>query len=150
MQGKDKTPEDFLYSYLPYLMARASFLVSAQFHGQLAGAGLSVPFWRVLATLAGRGPLPVGALAKITLYKQPTLTKILDRMIELGLVVRIDCRDDRRRVDISVTAAGRRLVEGLMVQAKAHESQVLSSYSEADAATLKNVLRDLIERLDPS
>jgi DNA-binding MarR family transcriptional regulator len=140
----------FLENYLPYLMARASFLVSDQFHRQLEKSGVSVPFWRVLAALLDHPLLSVGELAKITLYKQPTLTKILDRMIELGLVRRMNCEKDRRRVDVSITDAGRHLVKGLVDQALMHEKQVLSAFSDADAATLRHVLRDLIECLDPA
>lgn len=150
MKDKVKSQIMFLDGYLPYLMSRASFLVSNQFHRQLEQAGVPVSFWRVLAALSDQPSLSVGELAKFVLFKQPTLTKILDRMIDLGLVQRMDCEKDRRRVDVSITEAGRQLVDGLVVQALAHEKQVLSSYSEADAATLKHVLGDLIERLDPS
>lgn len=150
MSDKDEAQNGFLEGYLPYLMARASFLVSDQFHRQLEKSGVSVPFWRVLAALSGHRSLSVGKLARMVLYKQPTLTKILDRMIELGLVARMNCETDRRRVDVSITAAGRRLVEGLIAQALAHERQVLASYSPSDAATLKHVLRGLIQRLDHS
>lgn len=138
-----------LDDYLAYLMARASFLVSQQFHKQIEQAGVSVPFWRVLLALSDNGELSVGELAKIVLYKQPTLTKIIDRMLELELVARLHSEQDRRRVEVKITQAGRDLVKDLMVAAKVHERQVLESYSAAEEATLKHMLRTLINRLDP-
>lgn len=138
-----------LDNYLPYLMARASFLVSQQFHKQIEQAGVSVPFWRVLLALSDKDGLSVGELAKIVLYKQPTLTKIIDRMLELELVARLNSEQDRRRVEVRITQAGRDLVKDLVAAARAHERQVLESYSTDEEATLKHMLRALITRLDP-
>ena len=45
----------FVDDYLLYLMARASHLISSEFHEQLRRRGVSVPVWRVLACLVGSG-----------------------------------------------------------------------------------------------
>jgi DNA-binding MarR family transcriptional regulator len=148
LDSPESAQDNFLDDYLSYLLAQASFLVSNQFHRELERSNISVPFWRVLAAVSDRESLSVGALAKMAFYKQPTLTKIIDRMIEAGLVKRLEYAKDRRRVDIAITDAGRALFKVLMLRAKEHEGQVLASYSATDAATLKHVLRDLIKRLD--
>ncbi|MFC7542899.1 hypothetical protein ACFQU2_30300 [Siccirubricoccus deserti] len=43
----------FIDDYLLYLMARASHVVSDEFHEQLRRRRISVPVWRVLASLVG-------------------------------------------------------------------------------------------------
>src|SRR5690606_15491283 len=48
--GPEAMPR-FVDDYLSYLLARASHQVSRAFHAQLKPYGLSVPQWRVLATL---------------------------------------------------------------------------------------------------
>lgn len=122
-------------------------MVSAQFHDQLAKLGTPAPVWRILATLSDRENLSIGDLAAIVLLKQPTLSKILDRMIEQGLVSRTPSRDDRRRVHVAITATGRILVEDLLVRAQAHEAEALAGYAAADVDALKQLLRSLIDRL---
>jgi len=134
-------------SYLAYLLARASHLLSAQFHGQLAAAGIQVPTWRVLSSLYDRDGMTVGALADIVLLKQPTLSKAVDRMIKDGLVVRQSSEGDRRQVRVTITPKGRALVRNLIGQALAHEKEVLAGYSAADEALLKTMLQSLISRL---
>ena len=138
----------FIDDYLLYLLARASHVASAQFHDRLAERGVAVPVWRVLAVLAGTDGLTVGDLAKGVLYKQPTLTKVVDRMAADGLVERVPGEGDRRRVLVRSTAKGDALVAGLLTEAKEHERSILAAYAPAEARTLKQVLRTLIDRND--
>jgi DNA-binding MarR family transcriptional regulator len=135
----------FVDDYLSYLLARASLLVSSQFHRRVEENGLTVPVWRVLATLSGDDGLSVSRLAEIVLEKQPTLTKIIDRMEAEGLVKRREDDDDRRQTRICITARGRRMVTPLLRQAKRHERDVLEDYSSDDAQRLKTMLRGLIK-----
>src|ERR1041385_8124206 len=95
-----EAPRRFIDDYLSYLLARASHLVSRQFHAQLKPRGMPVPVWRgrVRGSLSDGDGLPVTELAKITLFKQPTLTKVIDRMSKQGLVERRASERDRRKV----------------------------------------------------
>ncbi|MDR3380693.1 MarR family winged helix-turn-helix transcriptional regulator [Cupriavidus basilensis] len=137
-------PDAFVDGYLPYLLARASHLVSGEFHRQVEAAGLSVPEWRVLATLADRPDCTIGALADITLTKQPTLTKLIDRMAADGLVTRRNGALDRRHALVSITARGRGRARALLDRAAAHEQQVLDDFGVAQGNQLKDTLRRLI------
>src|SRR4051794_41972219 len=86
----------FIDDYLLYLLARASHLISAEFHEQLRRRGISVPVWRVLASLVGSAGETVTGLAETCLLQQPTMTKLLDRMVRDGLVKRSQDTRDRR------------------------------------------------------
>lgn len=145
----DRPPDRFIDDYLAYLLARASHLVSRRFHEALAAKGIGVPDWRVLASLCDGDKVSLGALARVTLFKQPTLTKIIDRMELDGTVRRRPSLDDRRKVLIEITEEGRTLVAQLLKEAKAQETDVLADYSGDRQALLKATLRDLIDRLDP-
>ena len=142
----DEAPQRFIDDYLSYLLARASHLVSRQFHAQLKPHGMAVPVWRVLSTLSDGDGLPVTELAKITLFKQPTLTKVIDRMSTQGLVERRASERDRRKVLVYITAKGRALIADLLVRAKQHERDVLAGHSDAEIERLKGALHTLIQR----
>lgn len=146
-QEADIGASHFTDDYLAYLLARASHLVSAQFHAQLAAAGMSAPAWRILASLSDRPSLTIGELAELVILKQPTLSKILDRMIEEKLVARVPARDDRRRVNVSITPTGRQRVEDLLRRAKEHEAEALRGYAAGEIESLKSMLRGMIMRL---
>lgn len=142
----DSAQRRFIDDYLSYLLARASHLVSRQFHAQLKPAGMPVPVWRVLSTLSDGDGLPVTDLAKVTLFKQPTLTKVIDRMARTGLVERRPSDRDRRKVLIYITPLGRGLVAELLERAKEHEREVLGDHSDAEIEQLKAALHSLIAR----
>jgi len=78
----------FVNDYLPALLAQASELISAEFHLVARKHGFSVTEWRVMATLAGGTPMSIGQLAQVTVTKQPTVTRLLDRMESNGHVKR--------------------------------------------------------------
>jgi flavin reductase (DIM6/NTAB) family NADH-FMN oxidoreductase RutF/DNA-binding MarR family transcriptional regulator len=135
----------FARNYLAYLLARASFIVSSEFHATLKDWDLSVPEWRVLACLMDVEGLSVGELAAMALMRQPGLTKVLDRMERDKLVKRQSPAGDRRRVTIHLTAKGRARVTPALAAAKAHEAELLKQFSDDERATIKYALDLLID-----
>ena len=110
--------ERFVDDYLLYLLARASSEVSAQFHTRLKQHGLQVPEWRVLASLSDGDGMTVGELAARALQRQPTMTKIINRMEISGLIERRQGASDRRQVRIHITPEGRRRIDRALADAK--------------------------------
>jgi DNA-binding MarR family transcriptional regulator len=138
------TPRGFVDDYLAYLLARASHLMSSEFHAVVAAKGLSLMEWRVMASLSGKDALSVGELADIVLAKQPTVTKLVGRMAQSGWVQRWDAPHDKRQSLVRLTPAGQRKVRPLLAQARAHESQVMADFQPQAVDQLKQVLERLI------
>ena len=135
----------FVDDYLPALLARASHLISGEFHRVVNARGFSVSEWRVLATLAGGQPMSIGQLAELAVIKQPTVTRLLDRMEASGHVKRLAHDADRRVTLVTITPAGSKLVAGLIPMARQHERRVLEPFGAKRAAELKSTLIQLIE-----
>jgi len=142
----DASPPRFVDDYLLYLMARVSHLISAEFHEQLRRRGISVPVWRVLASLVGSSGETVTGLAESCLLQQPTMTKLLDRMVRDGLVKRTQDTRDRRVVRVALTTRGEMMATDLVQAAKVHEAEVLARHPEAEAMAIKTLLRAIIAR----
>jgi DNA-binding MarR family transcriptional regulator len=135
----------FVDDYLPALLAQASQLISAEFHRIVSANGFTVSEWRVLATLAGSEPISIGRLAATTTIKQPTVTRLLDRMAAKGQVERLENDGDRRITLVGITPAGSRMVSKLIPLARAHEQRVLEPFGLQRAEDLKSTLRSIIE-----
>lgn len=133
----------FVDGYLGYLLGQANHALYKDFDARVRAAGLTSIEWRVLATLHDGEPLTVSQLAQDVLSKQPTVTKLVQRMASQGWVVLQACPSDQRRTLVAATAAGRRLVKPLVEEAKQHEARVLRSLG----ATEKVALRKLLEKL---
>ena len=136
--------ERFVDGYLPALLAQASHRISDEFHQVARAAGVPVPEWRILATLWGGQPLPVGQLAATVVAPQPTVTRQLDRMVAKGLVERAAHDSDRRLALVRITPQGRALAASLVRRARAHERRVLAPLGSQQAESLKRMLRELI------
>src|SRR4051812_33185278 len=138
-------PMTFVDGYLAALLAQASHLISSEFHEVVRAHGLLVSEWRVLASLAGGEPISIGRLAQVAVMKQPTVTRMLDRMEAKGQVERLAPDADRRVVPVRITAAGATMVARLIALARDHEARVLEPFGLARAEELKATLRRIIE-----
>lgn len=145
MLPDNETELSFVDDYLPALLAQASELISGEFHQVVQTVGFSVTEWRVLATLTSKPGLSIGGLAEITLSKQPTITRLLDRMEAKGYVERYAHDSDRRITMVRITDEGRTIVADLIERAKEHELRVLQPFGLKRAESLKLMLRRIIE-----
>jgi len=130
--------------YLPYLVARASHVILHDFHALLKPARMRVPEWRVLATLSSGEGYTVGALARATLFKQPTLSKLLNRLERRGLVRRAAGGMDLRHSLVELTSKGRRRIRPVVSQARKHEKTVLKNHKVKDIRSFRRILKVFI------
>jgi DNA-binding MarR family transcriptional regulator len=140
-----KSNSHFVDDYLPALLAQAHHLVAGEFHAVANEHGFTPSEWRVFATLAGGEPMSIGRLAGIAVMKQPTLTRLLDRMEAAGHVQRIAHDGDRRVTLVTITPQGKRVASELVPLAREHERRVLEPFGAKRAAELKQTLSQLIE-----
>ncbi|ARP93801.1 MarR family winged helix-turn-helix transcriptional regulator [Bordetella genomosp. 13] len=142
--GPPEPSTRFVDNYLAYLLAQASHRISAEFHRQAKAAGLSVTEWRVLASLEGSPGETIGSLAALALTKQPTLSKVVQRLEAEGLLARTGVRSDRRQTRVRITSKGHSLVGRLCEDALAHQEAVLRPFGHERAAQLMEMLRALM------
>jgi DNA-binding MarR family transcriptional regulator len=111
------------------------------------------PGWHdVLATLRRSGPsyrLRPSEFADALMLTSSGTTKRLDRLEQAGLIARAPDPDDRRGTLITLTAAGRSLIDKLTEAHLANERRLLASLSEADRRRLADLLRRLQLGLPP-
>ena len=74
-------------------------------------AGISGPRLSALSVLVFAGPQSLAALAAAEQVSPPTMSRIVEALAKRGLVTREGDPDNRRRVVIAATDAGRALLE---------------------------------------
>jgi DNA-binding MarR family transcriptional regulator len=100
---------------------------------------------RVLEVLAAREALPMGELATSALVEPTTLTKMIDRMVADGMVMRTMDPQDRRRVLVMLAPAGWVAYERLSQLTTSQESRIKKRLPKAKLAELRTLLRGLTE-----
>ncbi|MEX2453875.1 MAG: MarR family winged helix-turn-helix transcriptional regulator [Rhodospirillaceae bacterium] len=137
-----------LATYLPYLVNRLGQRFVAEIAPALAGSGIDVQTWRVLIALYQQGDRPVGALADLTSINISTLSRLIGRMEAKALVERRRGSDDARSVIVGLTPEGRAATERILPRAAALESEATADFTEAELATLRQLLVKLYAGLD--
>lgn len=114
------------------LLSMAARLVEGAWTDRLAAQGLTHAGLMAMHELQSHGTLPVQELASRSQVTPQTMTRTLDRLERDGLVTRHRAVDDRRRVDVSVTPAGRQAYSGAVDMAAA-EPELLGDVVDLDA-----------------
>lgn len=136
----------FVDDYLPRLLLHAQHTISDDFYTLVRKHGLSVLEWRVLAALADGDAFSIGQLANLTFAKQPTITRLLDRLEARGHVKRLAAEADRRVTLVRARPEGIAAISRLLTLAREHERRMLEMFGVRAVATLKSELRKIIEQ----
>ncbi len=96
---------------------------------------LSLPQYRVLALL-NEGSDVASALAERLAVRPPSVTSVVDGLVARGLVDRVPRQDDRRRVTLTLTAEGVRLLAEADAAADARVAEIAASLGPDRAAQL--------------
>ncbi len=91
-----------LRQFLPFLMARVGALMALSIAPHLEAAGITLQMWRVLMVIHFSGPMTLIEVSRITGVKTSTLSRLVGRMIDKGLVTRERSQADARTVRISM------------------------------------------------
>lgn len=86
----------------------------------------------ILAHLVSFAPSTIGELHKALAHRRSTLTSILDRLFERGLIVRETDSADRRSFVITLTAAGKKTGKAVYESLRDLESGVLKNHTRKE------------------
>jgi DNA-binding MarR family transcriptional regulator len=114
----------------------------------LRAEDISPEQWRVLNLLVDRAGHPMNEIAGYAMVPAPTLTKIVDRLIDRALVYRRVDSADRRRVLVFLSDRGADMHELLGRQVELAERELTRTLGEQDASQLAELLGRLLDRVD--
>ena len=114
---------------------------------QEAGAQLSPSQTAALATIERHGPLTPSELAERERVQRPTVTRVLARLEEAGLVERAADPADRRCSLVSISADGSELLDALRARKDAFLSRRIDALDAADREVLERAAAILEQML---
>jgi DNA-binding MarR family transcriptional regulator len=141
--GRDAEAFD-LERFLPYRLSVLTNTISRSIARLYADRfGLTIPEWRVMAVLGRYGALSPGEICARTAMDKVRVSRAVSRLQAADRVHRTEDPDDRRRVVLTLSAAGWRIHDRIVPLARAREAELLAVLSRHD----RTVLDDLIGRL---
>lgn len=134
--------------YLPYLINRVGWLLVIDFgQNTLARHHLSIAMWRVLAVLAnndGQRQIDVAARTSIDVS---TLSRVVTRLVKMGLVTRTRSAINSREVVVRLTPKGAAVLVRVIPHAIALERTAMAGVPAKDLGVVRRSLRRMYQNL---
>jgi DNA-binding MarR family transcriptional regulator len=142
------TEDRVLHDLLCFDLYSLSRLVTALYRPVLEPHGLTYPQYLVLTSLTRLGTCSIGDIGRSTRLDHGTLTPLLRRLADRGLITLDRSITDARSVTVSLTSEGDAL-RPVLYEAYCHVGESLGM-TEAEVQQLQSTLHQLTDRLDPS
>jgi len=113
---------------------------------QGASDGLTPSLASALATLSNQGPLSAGELARAEQVTPPSITALVNRLDEHGLIERVSDPADRRVVRIGLSAEGAARIEAIRRRKDEQLEALLAALSDTEREQLA-LAAPILERL---
>lgn len=129
-------------------LLRTADVVKRHFSQVVEQHGITIQQYNVLRILRGAGPegLPTLTIGLRMIEQTPGVTRLVDRLEKKGLVARMQCPKDRRRVFCRITPKGLDLLAELDEPIRRADVQTVSVLGPADL----DALIDLLDRVRAS
>jgi len=137
-----------LEDHLGFWLRFVSNHVSQAFATKLAEHDITVAEWVVVRSLHGKEPTAPSQVAQVLGMTKGAITKLADRLIAKGLVLRRASLDDGRAQTLALTPPGSKLVPKLAALADTNDAQFFGELSVADRRHLERILRQMVQRMN--
>jgi DNA-binding MarR family transcriptional regulator len=131
---------DSLVEYILAQQARYRKVHIELLSEELLNANLTIQQIKVLFLLYASDSSSMGQLASQLRVKLPTVTGIIDRLVEQGIVKRSEHPQDRRLVIIELTDTGYELADRLNEAAQMHMSRFLERLTLEELNTMSRAI----------
>lgn len=108
---------------------------------------ITVDQWVVLLELYQRGTQNQVALCEHCAKDAPTITRIIELLVKKELIIREDCKEDRRRFNISLSKKGKTLIQKLLPVVIEFRKQGWNNLTEKDIAHIERITNKIKENL---
>src|SRR6201981_357470 len=142
----DKTSRDPFHSWL--VLGKAFQAASKYLYAGLRETGIDDTDFRILEALLNKGPLPVNSIGPKVFLTPGSISVAVDRLVERGLVSRVESPKDRRVRVVSLTAKGKRLITPIFRKHAAEIRKVFADASLKELRTLETILKKIGKRAE--
>jgi MarR family 2-MHQ and catechol resistance regulon transcriptional repressor len=145
MTPESKAPDG---TKLWLLMLKAYHAMEAYAAPTLRASGLADSDFRVLEALLHKGALPVNTIGAKVFLTPGSISVAVDRLLERGLVTRVEDAADRRVRIVDLTPKGRKLIECVFAAHAAEMNALADEIPAADRRQFAAMLKTLGKNAD--
>jgi DNA-binding MarR family transcriptional regulator len=142
-------PESFhLRDSMGYLIKRSQRLMQERIEALFEQQNFTLQQWVVLMYLRDGLAVTTADMCRDLHHDSGAMTRLVDQLASRKLIERRRSADDRRVVELSLTAAGAEVLETLIPTACDALNTALEGFTREEVKLLQSMLRRLIGRLE--
>ena len=146
-ERKDADPLPSLDDNLDFMIRNTRRLLMKSIETRLAEHGTPLGAWFPLRILYEEDGITQRELSRKLGYQDAAAGTIVEVMEKLRLVRRVRNADDRRKINVFLTPAGRRMGRSIVQYMHDVNEQITAGFSKRDADQLKSLLQRVQENL---
>ncbi|MGV1043659.1 MarR family winged helix-turn-helix transcriptional regulator [Limnohabitans sp.] len=141
-------PIQTIYQRPGFLLRRAHQISASIFERACAELALTPAQYGVLCIIQEQAGIDQSSLARALAFDKVTVLRVLKGLEERGFCQRTISSENRRQMSVSLTAAGRRLLQEANEPVQKAHDMLLSPFSAAERAQFMALLQTLTTQLD--
>src|ERR1700757_3902435 len=142
----DKNSRDPVHCWLVW---RKAFHAAAKYlHAGLEETGIDDTDFRILEVLLNKGPLPVNTIGPKVHLTPGSISTAVDRLVERGLVSRLESPEDRRVRIVSLTPKSKDLIAPIFRNHAPAIRKVFADASPKELRALETILKKIGKRAE--
>jgi len=142
----DKNSRDPVHCWL--VLGKAFRAAAKYLYAGLEETGIDDTDFRILEALLNRGPLPVNTIGPKVYLTPGSISVAVDRLVERGLVSRVESPEDRRVRVVSLTPKGRGVIAPVYRKHAAEIKKVFADASPKELRALETMLKKIGKRAE--
>ncbi len=130
-----------------WLILVKAFQTAAKYlYAGLQETGIDDTDFRILEALLNKGPLPVNTIGPKVYLTPGSISVAIDRLLDRGLVSRVESPEDRRVRIVSLTPKGKELIAPIFRKHAAEIRNVFADTSPKELRALETTLKKIGKR----
>jgi MarR family transcriptional regulator, 2-MHQ and catechol-resistance regulon repressor len=142
----DKHSRDPVHCWL--VLVKAFRAASKYLYAGLQETGIDDTDFRILEALLNKGPLPVNTIGPKVHLTPGSISVAVDRLVERGLVSRVESPEDRRVRIVSLTSKGKKLIAPVFRKHATEIKKVFADASPKELGSLETILKKIGKRAE--
>ena len=123
------------------LLMQTSKAIQERLRDEMSKNNLSITEFSVLEVLFYQGKQTIQQIGNRILISSGSMTYVIDKLEQKGIIKRNDCREDRRVIHITLTAEGMEVMENIMPKYQELVDSFFEELTGDEAELMVNLLQ---------
>jgi MarR family 2-MHQ and catechol resistance regulon transcriptional repressor len=126
---------------------QTSKAIQERIRDEMTKYNLSITEFSVLEVLFYQGKQTIQQIGNRILISSGSMTYVIDKLEQKGIIKRNDCREDRRVIHITLTAEGMEMLENIMPKYQDIVDSIFGDLTDDESELLVNSLNKVSNRV---